>query len=134
MRPVGPLNVLAEEVQKTPAELAKELAIIQQIVSLQSVGQQIIQQDLQPNSNPNPHSTGHPHTQIEIQFPTHASADSGGGTSGGSSGTTDHVDVTVHTTTTDDSGTIVTDTTEVVQVTTAGRHDAAECADDQRDR
>ena len=117
VRPVGPLNVLAEEVQKTPAELAKELAIVQQIVSLQSVGQQIIQQDLQPNSNPNPHSTGHPHTQIEIQFPIHASADSGGGTSGGSSGT-DHVDVTVHTTTTDDSGTIVTDTTEVVHVTT----------------
>lgn len=70
VRPVGPLQVLAEEVQKSPAQLATELAALQQIVSIQSVGQQIIQQFFQqdPNANPNPQSTDKPHTQFQIDL------------------------------------------------------------------
>lgn len=124
VRPVGPLNVLAEEVQKTPAELAKELAVVQQMASLQSVGQQIIQQFFQPNpnndNNPNPQSNGHPHTQILIQFPTHATADSGGaGTSGDTGGAGEHVTATVQVTTTDDTTHTTTDLLppEIVTVT-----------------
>lgn len=74
VRPVGPLQVLAEEVQKSPAQLATELAALQQIVSIQSVGQQIIQQFFQqdPNNNPNPNpqSTDKPLTQIQIDIKT----------------------------------------------------------------
>ena len=72
VRPVGPLQVLAEEVQKSPAQLATELAALQQIVSIQSVGQQIIQQFFQqdPNANPNPQSTDKPHTQFQIDLHT----------------------------------------------------------------
>ena len=107
VRPVGPLNVLAEEVQKSPAELAKELAIVQQMISLQSVGNQIINQFLQQNpNNPNPHSIGSStHTQIEIQFPTQT-ADN----------TADHVTGTVHTTTTDTTTGIPTEQTQFVTV------------------
>ena len=56
VRPVGPLQVLAEEVQKSPAQLATELSALQQIVSIQAVGQQIIQQFFKqdPNATPNP--------------------------------------------------------------------------------
>ena len=65
VRPVGPLQVIAEEVGKSPAQLATELAALQQIVSMQSVGQQIIQQFFQQDpNNPNPQSTDGPHTQI----------------------------------------------------------------------
>jgi VCBS repeat-containing protein len=72
VRPVGPLQVLAEEVQKSPAQLATELAALQQIVSIQSVGQQIIQQFFQqdPNATPNPQSTDRPHTQFQIDLHT----------------------------------------------------------------
>ena len=74
VRPVGPLQVLAEEVQKSPAQLATELAALQQIVSMQAVGQQIIQQFFQqdPNAtpNPNPQSTDKVHTQIQIELQT----------------------------------------------------------------
>lgn len=71
VRPVGPLQVIAEEIQKSPAQLATELAALQQIVNIQSVGQQIIQQFFQqdPNNqtpNPNPQSTDKPLTQIQI--------------------------------------------------------------------
>ncbi len=71
VRPVGPLQVIAEEVQKSPAQLATELAALQQIVNIQSVGQQIIQQYFQPdpnnpNPNPNPQATDRPLTQIQI--------------------------------------------------------------------
>ena len=70
VRPVGPLQVIAEEVQKSPAQLATELAALQQIVNIQSVGQQIIQQFFQQdpnnqNPNPNPQSTDKPLTQIQ---------------------------------------------------------------------
>ncbi|HZE17917.1 MAG TPA: FecR family protein, partial [Mycobacterium sp.] len=101
IRPAGPLNVLAEEVQKTPAELARELAIVQQMTSLQSVGQQIIQQFFQPNNdnNPNPQSNGHPHTQIQILFPTITTVMDETTHTGG---TVDHVAATV--TTTDGNG------------------------------
>ena len=107
VRPGGPLNVLAEEVQKSPAELAKELAIVQQMISLQSVGNQIINQFLQQNpNNPNPHSIGSStHTQIEIQFPTQT-ADN----------TADHVTGTVHTTTTDTTTGIPTEQTQFFTV------------------
>ncbi len=106
VRPAGPLNVLAEEVQKAPAELARELAIVQQMVSLQSIGEQIIQQYLQPNNdnNPNPHSTTHPHTQIEIPLPNHADTGTGSGTGDAA----DHVTVSLHTTTIDDTGAPIT--------------------------
>ena len=74
VRPVGPLQVLAEEVQKSPAQLATELAALQQIVSMQAVGQQIIQQFFQqdPNAtpNPNPQSTDKVHAQIQIELQT----------------------------------------------------------------
>ncbi|HZE14993.1 MAG TPA: VCBS domain-containing protein, partial [Mycobacterium sp.] len=101
IRPAGPLNVLAEEVQKTPAELARELAVVQQMTSLQSVGQQIIQQFFQPNNdnNPNPQSNGHPHTQIQILFPTITTVMDETTHTGG---TVDHVAATV--TTTDGNG------------------------------
>jgi len=73
VRPVGPLQVLAEEVQKSPAQLATELSALQQIVSIQAVGQQIIQQFFQqdPNAtpNPNPQSTDKVHTKIQIELP-----------------------------------------------------------------
>lgn len=71
VRPVGPLQVLAEELQKSPAQLATELAALQHIVSIKSVGDQLIQQFFQqnPTNNPNPQSTDHPHTQIpDIQI------------------------------------------------------------------
>ena len=71
IRPAGPLNVLAEEVNKTQDELARELAVVQHLVNLQSVGEQIIQQYLQPPNPNNPQTpSGTPHTQIQIQIPT----------------------------------------------------------------
>jgi len=69
VRPVGPLQVLAEEVQKSPAELAAELAALQHIVSVQAIGQQIIQQFFNPNQDQNPQSNGTDHTQIQIDIP-----------------------------------------------------------------
>ncbi len=70
VRPVGPLQVLAEELQKSPAQLATELAALQHIVSIKSVGDQLIQQFFQqnPTNNPNPQSTNGPHTQFQIDL------------------------------------------------------------------
>lgn len=70
VRPVGPLQVLAEEIQKTPAQLATELAALQQILSIKAIGDQILQQNQQPdpNANPNPQSTDKPHTQFQIDL------------------------------------------------------------------
>ncbi|MDO8878059.1 MAG: cadherin-like domain-containing protein [Pseudolabrys sp.] len=86
VRPVGPLQVLAEEVQKSPAQLAIELAALQQIVSIQSVGQQIIQQYFQTDpNNPNPQSTDKPLTQIQLSIQPNqspSSGDSGNGDGG----------------------------------------------------
>ncbi len=65
VRPAGPLQVLAEEVQKTPQELAFELSKLQAIVAVQAIGEQFIQQN-----NPNPQSNDRPHTQIQIEFPS----------------------------------------------------------------
>lgn len=82
VRPAGPQQVLAEEVQKSPQQLAVELAALQHIVSIQSVGQQIIQQFLQQDpNNPNPQSSDRPHTQIQIDLHTNNSGsnDSGSG-------------------------------------------------------
>ncbi|MBS0533973.1 MAG: VWA domain-containing protein [Proteobacteria bacterium] len=71
VRPAGPLQVIAEEVQKSPAQLALELAALQQIVSIKAVGDQLLQQFFQqqnPN-NPNPQSPQNgPHTQIQIDL------------------------------------------------------------------
>jgi hypothetical protein len=70
VRPVGPLQVLAEEIQKTPVQLATELAALQQILSIKAIGDQILQQNQQqdPNANPNPQSTDKPHTQFQIDL------------------------------------------------------------------
>lgn len=72
VRPVGPLQVLAEEVQKSPQQLAAELAALQHIVSVQSVGQQIIQQFLNPQDPNNPQAKGTDHTQIQLDIPKSA--------------------------------------------------------------
>ncbi|MFA6267832.1 MAG: cadherin-like domain-containing protein [Pseudolabrys sp.] len=67
VRPVGPLQIVADEIQKSPAQLAIELQALQQIVSIKAVGDQLIQQFFQqqnPN-NPNPQTPqDQPHTQI----------------------------------------------------------------------
>ena len=105
VRPTGPLTVLAEEIQKSPQELAAELAILQQIVSTQAVGQQIIQhfQDLQNNQGP--HSTGTDHTQIQIDIPKSALSDFGtSGATTGSGGTNQISGNTATVTSTDSSG------------------------------
>ncbi|MDI1345454.1 MAG: nidogen-like domain-containing protein, partial [Pseudolabrys sp.] len=70
VRPVGPLQVLAEEIQKTPVQLATELAALQQILSIKAIGDQILQQNQQPdpNATPNPQSTDKPHTQFQIDL------------------------------------------------------------------
>jgi Peptidase M10 serralysin C terminal/FecR protein len=83
VRPVGQLQVLAEEVLKTPQELATELAALQHIVNVQAIGQQIIQQYFQQDqNNPNPQSNDHPHTQFQIFLPNNLanSTDSNGNT------------------------------------------------------
>ncbi|MCW5692908.1 MAG: FecR domain-containing protein [Pseudolabrys sp.] len=71
VRPVGPLQVVAEEIQKSPAQLALELQALQQIVSIKAVGDQLLQQFFQqqnPNG-PNPQSPQNgPHTQILIDL------------------------------------------------------------------
>ncbi|MDO9413984.1 MAG: FecR domain-containing protein [Pseudolabrys sp.] len=72
VRPAGPLQVIAEEIQKTPGQLAVELAALQQILSIKAIGDQILQQNQQadPNNNPtpNPQSTDKPLTTIQL-FP-----------------------------------------------------------------
>ncbi len=110
LRPAGPLQVIAEQVQKSPAELANELAALQHIVSIQAVGQQIIQQFFNPDPN-NPQSNGTDHTQIQLEIPKSGIfADNTGGITGtGGSGGSDPT-VTV-TTTNFDPG---TNTTEVI--------------------
>jgi len=67
VRPVGPLEVVAEEIGKTPQQLAIELQALQQIVSIKAIGDQILQQFLQPQQQgPNPQSPQNgPHTQIQ---------------------------------------------------------------------
>jgi VCBS repeat-containing protein len=92
-----PLQVIAEEVQKTPQQVATELSALQALISTQAIGQRFIDQFFNPN-NPNPQSTDHAHTQIELFFSpniTQASANAGGGDSGNS----DSIDVklTTHT-------------------------------------
>jgi hypothetical protein len=88
VRPAGPLQVLAEAVQKTPQELAYELSELQHIVNVQAIGQQIIQQD---QNNPNPQSNDHPHTQFQIDVPSGGhnsdSTDGGDGAATGGDGT-----------------------------------------------
>ena len=66
VRPVGPLEVVADEIQKSPQQLAVELQALQQIVSIKAIGDQILQQFLQPQQQgPNPQSPQNgPHTQI----------------------------------------------------------------------
>ena len=68
VRAINSLNVLATEVQKSPGELAIELAALQDIVGIKSIGDQIIRQFFQSDPN-NPQSTDHPHTQIQIDLP-----------------------------------------------------------------
>jgi VCBS repeat-containing protein len=114
VHPVGPLQVLAEEVQKSPAELAAEVAALQHIVNVQAVGQQIIQQFLQPNqqNQNNPQSHGTDHTQIQIDIPKSAilpdNLDIGGATG--------NAIVTVTTTTTDTQDNTVAETHQQITV------------------
>ncbi len=105
--PTGPLQVLAQEIDKSPQELAAELAALQQIVSLQAVGQQILELFLNPNSiTPN-------HTQIEIDIPKTAIADQG--TFGANDNNSNaNYTATVTTTTTDQNGTTTTTTDQLV--------------------
>ncbi|RDV03544.1 FecR domain-containing protein [Undibacter mobilis] len=66
VRPVGPLQIIAEEIQKSPAQLAVELQALQQIVNIKSIGDQLLQQffqQQQPGPNPQSPQNG-PHTQI----------------------------------------------------------------------
>ncbi|MBS0246862.1 MAG: VCBS repeat-containing protein [Proteobacteria bacterium] len=97
VRPVGPLQVVADEVQKTPAQLAQELAALQQIVSIKAVGDQLLQQFLQPQNpnNPNPQSPqDQPHTQIQIDLHRTANNENVGDLPGGNIGSIDRA--TVH--------------------------------------
>jgi hypothetical protein len=100
VRPVGPLQVLAEEVQKTPQELATELSELQHIINVQTIGQQIIQQYFQQDQN-NPQSNDHPHTQIDVPHGGQNSVfgdSSGGGDgsdTGGSGAAEAHVTTTI---------------------------------------
>ncbi|HZL31902.1 MAG TPA: FecR domain-containing protein [Pseudolabrys sp.] len=87
VRPVGPLQVIAEEINKTPQQVATELAALQHIVSVQSVGQQIIQQFFQPNPNPNPQSTDQVHTQFQIDLHTNPTTTPENGGNNGGNGT-----------------------------------------------
>lgn len=68
VRPVGPLQVIADEIQKSPAQLAVELQALQQIVNIKAVGDQLLQQFFQQQQqNPNPQSPQNgPHTQIPV--------------------------------------------------------------------
>lgn len=67
VRPVGPLEVVAEEIGKSPQQLAVELQALQQIVSIKAVGDQLLQQFFQQQQpNPNPQSPNGPHTQIQV--------------------------------------------------------------------
>lgn len=69
VRPVGPLEVIADEIQKSPAQLAVELQALQQIVNIKAVGDQLLQQffQQQQQQNPNPQSPQNgPHTQIPV--------------------------------------------------------------------
>lgn len=69
VRPVGPLQVIADEIQKSPAQLAAELQALQQIVNIKAVGDQLLQQffQQQQQQNPNPQSPQNgPHTQIQV--------------------------------------------------------------------
>ena len=40
--PAGPLQAIATEVQKTPAEMAQAFAVVQQVFQIQTVGQAIL--------------------------------------------------------------------------------------------
>lgn len=69
VRPVGPLQIVADEIQKSPAQLAVELQALQQIVNIKAIGDQLLQQffQQQQQQNPNPQSPqGGPHTQIPV--------------------------------------------------------------------
>jgi hypothetical protein len=103
VRATGPLDVVAAEIDKSPQELAAELAVLQQIIGTQAVGQQIIQhfQDLQNNQGP--HSNGTDHTQIQIDIPKSAFTDAGTGGGGGGTQSAGNT-ATVTTTTTDQGG------------------------------
>ena len=118
VRPVGPLQVIAEEVQKSPQQLAIELAALQQIVSIQSVGQQIIQQFFQQDpNNPNPRTVDNPHTQIQVTLTTtpNPTGDTGGSGNTGPS-VPDTATVIVTTTTPDGTTTVVDELPIVVPI------------------
>lgn len=61
-------QLVAQETQKSPQEIAQQQAILQNILSTQAVGQQILQQFFNQQPNPNPQSTDTQHTQINIDI------------------------------------------------------------------
>ncbi len=63
--PAGPLQVVAQQVEKPLAQIQQELAIVQQVLSIQAIGQQIIQQAQQQD---NTKSTGEHGSSIQIQL------------------------------------------------------------------
>lgn len=78
VRPVGPLQVLAQEVQKTPDQLAIELAALQHIVNVKAVGDAIVRQFFQTNQPDQPHTQ----FQIDLQPKNDTGGPGGPGTGG----------------------------------------------------
>lgn len=61
VRPAGPLQVVAQEISKEPAQLAVELAALNQVLNTQGIGQQMIQQIIQQppdQKQPDPNTKG----------------------------------------------------------------------------
>ena len=48
--PAGPLQVVAQQFDKTAAQIQQELSVVQQVLSIQAIGQQIIQQAQQQDN------------------------------------------------------------------------------------
>lgn len=69
-------QLVAQETQKSPQEIAQQQATLQNILSTQAVGQQILQQFFNQQPNPNPQSTDTQHTQINIDI-TKTASDNG---------------------------------------------------------
>jgi Nidogen-like/FecR protein len=82
VHPVGPAQVLAEAVQKSPQELATELAALQHIVNVKAIGDQLIQHFFQQDpNNPNPQAP-HSLTNSELLPTPNGSHNSNSGDTG----------------------------------------------------
>ena len=93
------LQVLVQELQRGPQQIATELSALQAIIATQSVGQRLIDQYFNPN-NPNPQSTDHPHSQFDLLIlpnNTQNASTTGAGDSTLGSGVADGIKVQVTT-------------------------------------